>query len=535
MATDILYNNVSIFSGVAPTPFVERSLEPIRYGSKWGTTETFSFNGQITGACDDGLAEIIDKSNIILSRISPVSGSLQIIDDGNLIVDKPYAKVRSFNLEEDVSVGVKPFTMEFEAYEADFFTGSYGVLDPKNQISYEENSDGEIIINRSCSARGFDTDTLALQNAIDYVQSLHSAVLPVSSMLIEKKGSISSPVLVSAEEEINRLEGYYSLTKRYSCNANSPNSSFVFQISYDIQYSELDGFYQITATGSIIGGLSSSIFDLRSAFGRLNLYALCRSAMSKYNGMEINPNSKNLSVEEDLSASSINFTVVFDTDLISSDIEFLYDVDISLNALTDLCSVDFNATIKSRRGQKVRWSSIKNFYESINVASICQTAVFNEFVGGNRILGVAPSSFNSDFNEREGVISISASFVENHKKNKWSYLFRELDYSLDFKRGLKLKNKIQTVSNGSKVFDINSRARSSCSVSGSATLLDCNSSSETVAGNIKKMMQSILAENYVSNYFVESINVTEDISKGAGAYSFEMSVSYYDGNPFLGD
>ena len=535
MATDILYNSVNVFSGVAPTPFVERSLEPIRYGSKWGTRETFSLNGQITGQCDDGLEEIINKSNIILTRISPISGSLQIIDDGTLVIDKPYAKVRSFNLEEDISVGVKPFTIEFEAYEENFFTGSYGVLDPVNTVSYEETNDGEIIINRSCSARGFDTDSLALQNAIDYVESAISNFAPVLSLQIEKNGTISTPVLVGVEEEINRLEGSYSLSKRYLCNAKSPNSGFVFQISYKIEYSETEGVYQISADGSMVANLNSTISDLRNAFSRLDLYALCRSAMFKYNGLNINPNPISLTVNEVVSESRLDFNISFDTDLISSDVDFLYDTAISLDALTDLCSVSFDGTIRGRRGQSVKWARIKSFYDGLNIASICQSAVFNEFIGDNRTLQLHPSSFSVDFNEREGVISINASFAEVHKKNKWSHLFRSLDYSLNFDKGLKVRKKVQTVKNGSKAFDMNSRARSSCSISGSGILVNCDSSYSEVSGKIKNMMQSIFAENLVGNYFVESISITEDLSKGAGAYSFEMSVSYFDSSGFLGD
>jgi hypothetical protein len=535
VATDILYNNISIFSGIAPVPFVERSLEPIRYGSKWGTTEVFSLNGQITGSCDAGLEEIINKSNIILSRVSPTSASLQIFDNGSLIVDKPYAKIKSFNLEEDITVGIKPFSMEFEAYEEDFFDGSYGVLDPINEISYEEGGEGDIIINRSCSARGFDTDSSALQNAIDYVQSLHLTIIPVQSILIQKNGSVLSPSLISIEEEINRLEGSYSLTKRYSCNANSPNSGFIFKISYDIQYSEIEGVYQVTASGSIIGNVFSDISDLRSAFGRLNLYALCRTAMFKYNGLEINPNPKSLNVGEEKTESALSFSVVFDTDLIASDIEYIYDTVISLDASADLCKVDFNGTIKSRKGQSARWGDIKNFYKTIDVVSICQTALSNEFIGQSRILALHPSSFESDFNERDGAISISASFNELHKKNKWSHIFRNFDYSLEFNRGLKVKHKIQTISNGSKVCDINSKTRSSCSVSGTGTLLNCSYSAEEISFQIKGVMQSILAENFISDYFVESISITEDLSKGLGVYGFSMSVSYYDSTTFLGD
>jgi hypothetical protein len=534
VSTEILYNGINLFSGVASTPFVGRTLEPIRYGSIWGTLEVFSLEGQITGLCSDGLSEIIQKSQVILNGLSSTEfGEFSIVDNGTQIVSKPYVKVRSFNLEEDITVGIKPFQIELEAYEEDFFSGYYGVVDPTNDISYEETQEGNILINRTCSARGFNTSASALQNAIDYVQSTISTILPVSSILIEKNGTIASPVLTSVTEEINRLEGSYSLTKKYASNARGPNSGFLFEISYDISYSETEGVYQISANGSLTAGIGSTVSDLRLAFEKVKLYELCRQAMSKYNGLNINPNPLNLNVTENLRDSSLSFSASFNTDTIASDIDFTYDVSIELNDLVDLANVSFNGSVRGRLGQNARWNKIKQFYETVDVFGICQSALQEEFAG--RKLTIKPSSYSSDFDERNGEIRINASFLEIHEKNKWSHLFRSFDYSLSFAPGVKIKHKIQTLSNGSKVFDINSASRSSCSISGTAAILN-ECSVNSIVNDIKSVMLSILAEYNISNYFVESISVTEGKEKKAPSYDFEMTVSYLENkqNLFLG-
>ena len=524
MSTEILYNGINLFSGVASTPFVGRTLEPIRYGSIWGTLEVFSLEGQITGLCTDGLSEIIEKSEIILSGLSSTQfGELNIIDNGTPVVTKPYVKVRSFNLEEDVTVGVKPFQIELEAYEEDFFSGYYGVIDPANNISYEESQDGDILINRSCSARGFNTSSSALQNAVNYVQSTISTVLPVSSILIEKNGTITSPVLTSISEEINRLEASYSLTKKYAANAKGPNSGFIFEISYDISYSETGGVYQISANGSLTAGVSSTITDLRSAFTKVKLYELCRQAMIKYNGLDINPNPLGLNVNENIQESRLDFSTSFNTDVLASDIDFNYEVSIDLSDLADLSSVSFNGTIKSRLGQNIRWSKMKDFYQTLDVFGICQAALQEELPGRN--LTTKPSSYSSEFDERNGEIRISASFSEIHEKNKWPHLFRSFDYSLAFTPGLKIKNKVQTINGGSKVFDINSVSRSSCAISGTAAVLN-ECSIDSIISDIKELMISLLSDYGIVDYFVESISVTESKEKKSPYYDFEMTVSY---------
>jgi hypothetical protein len=64
------------------------------------------------------------------------------------------------------------YSIAIDSYDETLFSGTYGVIEPSDTISIQENSMGQISLSHDISARGFATDDKsAIQNAKDFVHS----------------------------------------------------------------------------------------------------------------------------------------------------------------------------------------------------------------------------------------------------------------------------------------------------------------------------------------------------------------------------
>lgn len=78
--TEITYNGINPFEGVAPTPFVSRTNEFIQAGERWGVKDIFTLNGQITGQCLT-FEEKIALQNQIINNFSKDFQQFKIYDE----------------------------------------------------------------------------------------------------------------------------------------------------------------------------------------------------------------------------------------------------------------------------------------------------------------------------------------------------------------------------------------------------------------------------------------------------------------------
>lgn len=539
MSTIIRYNGIDIFNGIGPVPFVSRNFEPIRYGKKFGAKEVFTLEGQITGSCSTSYLDILNKSTTLFNNLASDFKRFEIISNGVTVVDKPCAKVVSFDLDEDKTFSIKPYSITFDTFDDNNFSaGDFGVLDPSNEIQYSEGQNGELSITHSISARGFKTTKDPLQNAIDYVNTNSNLGSEILTSRINKNGAISSPVLVSVTEQVNRLESSYSLTKKYICDARRPNSGRIFNSSVDISYDEESGIYTADFSGSIQGGFntgnlgSSNMDEIRDALKTLDFYAITNTNFKKKYDFDLNPIILNLKIDENEIERSISFSCSFNSDRGAGVAYMEADYTMSYDDVSELYQVSASISIKGKKSQKAKWADIKSFYENLNVQALCQNAVLQE--DGSVRLEQYPNSFSVSFDERNSTITVDASFNQINPQNFWSNQFKNLDFSLELTASKDIILPVQTIYNGAKVIDIEAKTRPQISISGSLSPINPCSSTELYS-SVKNLALSIIGKylGSASGYFLESIEVSKEGNDSGQAYNFNISVSYDAGNFYL--
>jgi len=530
----IFYDGKDLFSGIGPTPLVSRNFEPVRYGAGFVAKETFTLNGLITGNmglddfCKNSYGQLINKSNTLFSRLSKDFKEFEIKQNGSTLFKKNFAKVTAFELEEDKTVIIKPYSITFETFDERYFFESFGVLDQSDEIQYSEGKDGQISITHSVSAVGFKTSISPLQNAINYVADKCVLGDGIATSRIARNGIIQNPVLTSVEEQVDRLQSSYSLVKKYICDSRAPNSGCVLNFSVETSYDEQSGIYSTSLNGSVQGGLDgdngnfSNMEKIREAFSKLDLYNLANSFFRKKYSLSLNPNMLNLKIDEKEVELSLSFSCSFDSDMGASSVYMDADYSISYDNLSELHEISASITIKGKNSQKNKWSELKDFYETLNIKGLCQKELSNE---GGGPLENYPKSHSLSFDERNCVISINASFMEVNPRSVWRD-FKNLDFNLQTSFSKNIILPIQTVYDGAKVVGINCKTRPQVSINGSLNTNKVCEASELYS-EIKNMSISIIRK-YIKNsgqIFIEDVKVTRDLASGQ-TYNFNATISF---------
>lgn len=521
---DVMTNS-GVSNSLGVVSFVGRNTEMIRYGAQWGQKDIFQIVGQLTGVCTGNFTELIQKTTQLTNNFSPDFQTLQIFDGASLVDQFPYCRVTNVSIDSNRFYRVVPFTVTVESYNPEQFSGVFGVINPSNEINYTENPDGTVSITHSVSAGGFNTSagaSNALQNAQYYVESI-SDFIPaniIEPIFITYQNL--TPCLKSVEEVVDRFNCTYSLTKTYILNQLGQGYP-TLNLTANITYNEEQGFYNVDLNGSMVGCMDQDFSLVRADFLSLDLYALALTALKRStsdNLVSLNPNYLTKQIDESDEDGSINFSISYTSDVLAGNAYFEFDSTVNYDDLTASYEVSLQGTIKGFGGQKARWENVMAVYESLNLIAECNAAL-NEEIGGAVVLNPYPVTYSVDFNQRESTISINIGF--NNLKYPYVNDFRDFNYTIDVTPIINLELPIQTLNNGTKIFDINSKLRGTISVKGAAVSVDGTDQT----ANLKNIAKTIVA-SYFNNFFLES-NVVEKTyvggEKGDG-YTFNCSASF---------
>jgi hypothetical protein len=303
----IYYNNVDIFSGLAPTPFVGISDTPIRYQSRWGVTEKVTLEGEITGQCET-FQQLVDKQNALISGLSAQFKELKIVDESTVVFRVPIAKVNSVNFPSTKYSQLLPFTIEFDTFDSGKFSGFYGVLDPVNEFSFDRKNDKTVSLIHSVSAKGFQTQNDPITNAYNYVSSLTGLGTAPTPLFIS---GFSSPILKTVDEKINRFEGTYSVDETWVYDPELVGSG-ILRYAVDLDSGFEDGITRVSIQGRIEGGKNCTINDLRGRYSGISFNALAGEAYSGFAAGILNSYPLEYNFDESPDKREISFNVVYD-------------------------------------------------------------------------------------------------------------------------------------------------------------------------------------------------------------------------------
>lgn len=217
MPAKVYYNGIEI-SG---TPFVSRTFEPIDYGDRWGVAETITLNGTLTGLKGSQVEEA-SEGKTFAEIFKENFKELRVTEGTTEYLKIPSVKVDAIEFPSDkwAQNGFIKYSVKLKAY--DIFNID-AVIEPSDSYSFNENEDGTVDVTHKISAKGIKSgDKSAFDRAVTFVEKSIGKTHPgvCDPFWMPNK----TPVLLHRSEQINRLEGTYSVTENYKYQVDANNA-----------------------------------------------------------------------------------------------------------------------------------------------------------------------------------------------------------------------------------------------------------------------------------------------------------------------
>ena len=445
MSIQITYDN---FTFSDPIPFVSRNQEVINYADRFGQITKIVLQGQITGTCPNDFGQLITGQNKLISGFSRDFKQLNIVEDGKNLFNADSCIVRSINFDQSKYVKLLNYSIELDCYESGLFSGVYGIMDPTNEYTFTEGEDKSVAISHTVSAKGINTSTnSAINNARNYVYSLTGYdpnVLPINI-----SNTNYTPLLLSFSENLNRLNGTYSVQESYKVDiSNDPyvNASYFTRYTTTINKSINTDFDDISVQGTIQGAKRSNFTNLVNYAKNLDLYGICTGNF----GAPLNRKPVTMSFQEDREARTVSFSASYNTDVIQGDYPqsaapYLdFTTDFNKDEITSITSVTISGPIITKGNLKERYESALNYLDDIvfNFGSVQSYLYYiannSAYIPLKNTLGIGSNinlnpnwrSFNVTKNPEKGEITVSATFDD--KDNITPSLTEEVTKSNSF-------------------------------------------------------------------------------------------------------
>jgi hypothetical protein len=409
----VFYNNVDVFQGIAPTPFVSISQDYIDYGNKWNQVTNITLEGQLTGQYLGGKSYNLlnDAAQNLHQKFRENYKILSIKENGTDLYVGNNAVINSINIEESSWYGLLPFTIDISVYNENYFQDYYGVVEPEENFAFDEEGGDILNLVHSISAKGIvGNNQNAIQNAKDWVVSRINNFNQISPILIKNADSVKNRpyILYSTQEVIDRFNGTYSVERTYrkSLNLENPDNCLL-TYNIDLNYNVDDGFVTAGINGNLEG---NNLNTLKQEYNKLNLYALCNKiSKDTYNEL-LTDRALSQSVEEISEENKLNFSASFNNDT-SNEITNNYTVDINEDSLKCIRTASINANISCKYGDlKTKMQKVEQFYRTQFLAKKLVNEEFaKEF---NTQLNPEPLTESITFDKFNAQINYSAQFTD---------------------------------------------------------------------------------------------------------------------------
>ena len=546
---EIRYNDKRVpLSGTGPTPFLSLNSEVINYGNRWGTANRITLNGQITGVDYDALYYAQTGLVDIFSSSYKTLKVLEGPDDSPATTEAFFfsgCSIDNISFEQggyNKIVGYSVEMLSFPSGLTGYFSGVFGVIDPKDEIRITEDEEGFGTIVHSVEARGFVTTSIdnAINNARNYVASRTGISNIITTPIISGipfSGSASTPVLVNLSENLDRLNLTYSIDETYKFklftgdteakNGFNLNNWFLASYSTSLTSGAGDDYVVATIQGEISAGLTgnddaSITTNLVRELGNIDTYKIISGKFGAPNNIAFCRDPIEFTVEEDLKERSITFSVSYDNlefyNISNSKFVFsgcYLDATIShtIDDLTKIDSIQVKGDVKCRGSVSNRYNNSLSFLTQLMTAGSSATLprlydVVNDYYTGyygvspEFSLNTNPSNIQVDANPLLGTVSVNASY-----NNKDAFLgLTNTDYSIEytpyntvFTYGLSCNDPLKHLA-----VDINTRKREKLNLD--LTISNPSSTEASLLAN-KDTIHSSFTTNFISPLLNDTINL----------------------------
>jgi hypothetical protein len=334
----IKYNNKRVpVDGSGPTPYISVTDDVITHGNRWGLSQRIVLNGVITGntfsdlyTAQTGLVDIFSSSYKVLTVLEGADDTTPTSE----AVAFSGCSVQNVSFDNSAYNKVVNYSVELVSYPSGltgFFSGNYGILDPKDEITISPGSNGIGTASHTVSAKGFVINTIdaAIDNVKSYVSSRTgiSRILTLPLTTSIDNSSSFTPVLVSVSENLDRLNLSYSVEEVYRFKTISGDSESAQNYSFNnynlVSYNTNltsgagDDFVTASIQGEIKVGITGATGDLLisgliNELSGLNPYAIISGKYGSPNGFKFCQDPIQVSISEDRKARKIGFNISYD-------------------------------------------------------------------------------------------------------------------------------------------------------------------------------------------------------------------------------
>ena len=453
-----------------PTPYVSRSQEMVFHGKKWAQVTSIELMGSIIGASSATSAgkgnwvAINRERDEILGAFSKDFQTLTVTENSVDILEFKNCIIRGVNFT-DGNQGKIDYSISLECYLESEFNGTFGVIDPENTFSYEEQENGIVSVNHSISARGLQTGSSTaspnqpLNNAINFVNGLtgaanhHLAGVPASNF-----------VLQSINKNVDRTTSTYSIEEQYIVQTGKIEDVSLYAGGYTKEANTSvssgigDEFVKVDVELSVNASKDKTAAQLRSEFFSITdndnqLYRLATGAFGHllHGGspaIALNPIPINYDVSDNAETSrQVSVKATYNNDNIHngniSGAYFDYTVNVQTDEITSITTVSVEGSLKARSNHRNQYEAVNNYYLNTIVSYGAEQWLWNlaNPIYTGRMGTTSPwklnnssDSFTVRKNAFKGEISLNASFSNQDFLSGFS----ESDFTLEIQPSLKL-------------------------------------------------------------------------------------------------
>jgi hypothetical protein len=467
-------------------PFVSVDIEEVWLAGQIGMIRTVSLNGTIPSG---GTAQITAIKNCFSTNFKPFSAP-------NITMTG--AMVQEINFGSQNYIGKVDYAVTLK----DFSGFPLTVSDPVDEIAFQDQPDGSVIINHKVSAQGVDISgdaAAAFNNAKNFVLG-RTGLSTINSLTTSfiSSGNQSHTYVVSQQENINRAGASYGVSEVFRYDPlRDIVSNTCRRFSVELNSGIADDYVQVSVNGTYQVG--KDVFD-SGLFAQTSQTELFNLASVIYSNLNPAPVSLNVDADSAFSSSALwtrnlNVRAVFDNSPGGS--FFDYDYEISKDYRDGITQVNIRGQIVgSGRHVRRKFNSALSFFNT-TVGGWNGAANFAYAAAQSGVIALGyttysfnpqPKAFSVNFNSGQGSITFSATFDDTPFASGYS----EFGWNVGGDCGLNVFRPHPSANqNGSYIIqDLGIINRSSISLNGNFAFLS-SGGSHSVHSGIKDVLTNI--------------------------------------------
>lgn len=517
----IKYNGIDAFAP-QPTPFIVLNEDSIYEGELWGRSENITLQGQLTGCTYD---DIVAAQSQLLNNFNKSYQTLEVYQQtGNVsfkVFEKNLVQINSVQFDQSRWLGVLPYSISLTCYPSGLFSGAFGILNPSDVWSFDEQKDVSLNATHTISCQPFNTSagpSNALDNARNWAfgrTGMQNCIAPIMISGVNP----SDFCLLTQQETIDRFNGNYSLVENYT---NDLTRSGYGVIRYTTEITSGNGLISVSLNGTA-QGCGRNITGLRYAVSQINMTAVAANAyQSVFQRTDLNPIPLTQTFNEDPFTTNITFAYTYDNSNLPS-VWFDYDVNCSVGT-NGFITTNIQGTVYARGGDTASKLARAKSYAAtgVNLYSLA-LPFYNSFDVSSSVVPLNPVAvqYSQTNNETEGTVSLAATY--NNTLQGGSALEKfECTFSVN---PSKPQIDAQPVLDGNgrySVVDLNYKTRTRVAIQGSAiTKRDYTSSAGVLA--VQQYAYQLFSQYFGFGYVTQSNINTSRTDERLISFDFEWT------------